>query len=126
MSTKRYLSENDVKQILELRDDGFSRRKISQTYKIAESTIYLIEKGKLYKDVLQKLGRYHEQVKDRSLIKLNNRKLSEENIIEIFHMKNKGIASKNIYQKFNISGSLLSNIYNGKAYNDIVQKHNLK
>ncbi|AEO93469.1 gp210 [Bacillus phage G] len=125
MSRKRMLSENDVKEILQLRDEGISRRQVSKMYNVAEGTLYLIEKGKLYKDVLKKLGKEHEPIKDRSQIKLNNRKLKEKDIIEIFELLNNNVSKKDIIEQFNISYSLLTNILNGTAYNDIVQKHNL-
>lgn len=122
----RILSENDVKTILELRSQGTTRRQLSKQYDVSEGTLYLIENGRAYKDVLQKLGLKHEPIADRGEVKRNNRKLKEDDIIEIFNLVNSGEKTKAITAKFNISYTLLNNIFNGRAYKDIADKHNLK
>lgn len=125
MARERTLSDENVENILKLRKEGVSRRQLSKQYNINESTLYLIENGKAYKDVLQKLGYKHEPIVDRGNIKRNHRKLNDDNIIEIFKLLNNNVSTTDIKDKFNISYTLLNNIINGKAYNDIVTKHNL-
>lgn len=123
---RRILTENIIKTILELRKQGVSRRQIAKTYNVNENSIYLLEKGKIYKDILSKLGYYHEPIVERVSPKLKHRKLNDEHIIEIFSLYNSGEKIKNITNKFNISYTLLQNILNGKAYKDIIDKYNLK
>lgn len=122
----RTLSENDVKTILDLRKEGISRRKVSKQYNVSEGTLYLIENGKAYKDVLEKLGLKHEPIAERGNVKRQNRKLKDEDIIEIFNLTNSGVKTKYIQDKFKISYTLLNNIFNNRAYNDIIEKYELK
>lgn len=100
------LTEEDVLQIKELIKNGLLQTTIGKMFNISTSIINNIKQGRGWKHIGE----------DISEIKTKERKLNEDNVLEIKKLLKSGTSQKEIAIKFNVSPSTISEIKSGKKW----------
>lgn len=112
------LDEAIVVDIFRLVNEGVSLEFICDKFDLQEEKIYDVFYSEDYKKIRKKN-------KLRMLIGMN-RKYNDEQIIELFNLRNKKFSYEEIKNKTGISKNMISQILYGRSYAHIVRKYNLK
>lgn len=108
------INDEKVKEICELINKGYTNTVISNRANVSISIVHKIRTGESHLKISKK---YFDK------ITINNKRLSEEQVIAVCGLLNKGISGVDIATKLKISEWVVSKIKIGESYADISNKY---
>jgi transcriptional regulator len=105
-ASRSKLTEKQTEEIFKLRSEKWTHKRIAEKLKVSRPTISLILEGKNWKHQNDNLQNMKQKIGDWQA----DTKLSNNDIEEIFKLKNAGLSQKDIARRFNISRPYVSQI----------------
>ncbi|MEK4907449.1 hypothetical protein [Niallia sp. FSL M8-0099] len=118
------LKEENIIYIFSLYNSGLSQSEIAKKLNVTVGAINLNLNGKsnFSKKIIEKYKLTKRELSNNNLV----RKLSEEQVLEIFKLRNEeNLSYLKLAKRFNLGRSSIIRILNGETYADISKKHNL-
>jgi len=107
------LSEDNILEVVRLYEKGLSHKEIAKKLKVDRSTIGDVLRGRTWKHIDRKIFKHYSKKKSKCP------KLLEEEVLSIRDLAKKGVSTRQLANKFNVSYSTIYDIIHYRTWKNI-------